>query len=133
VDKLHETRSFTKLLLSNFGYVVHSFPDAEDALGSFDPEIHDLVVTDQEMAGISGQEMAHIIKMRSPSTPVVMYSGVRPADCSCLDVVVEKSASLTVLKDAVEKFLAGGKNPSKPCLNGAPPRDCSSIRRAATR
>ena len=46
------------------------------------------------MSPMTGAEMAHIIKMRSPGTPVLMYTGAPPEDQSCLDVVVSKADSL---------------------------------------
>jgi DNA-binding NtrC family response regulator len=106
VDDTREARFITKMFLANFGFIVHSFSSAEDALTHFDCQVHDLVVTDNAMAGMTGEEMAHVIKMRSPSTPVVMYSGRLPANCSCLDSIVVKPASLDALKDAVDKLLA---------------------------
>ena len=105
VDDKHESRAILKWFLSGFGYIVHSLPSAEDALALFDPRVHDLVVTDNSMPGMTGEEMSHIIKMRSPSTPVIMYTGKSPADRSCLDIVILKPAHLTVLKDAVDKPL----------------------------
>jgi len=59
-------------------FVVHAFSNAQDALVHFDPRIHDLVVTDNSMAMMTGAEMAQIIKLRSPATPVLMYSGHPP-------------------------------------------------------
>jgi DNA-binding NtrC family response regulator len=106
VDDAHEARFITKMFLANFGFIVHSFSNAEDALTHFDGQVHDLVVTDNTMPGMTGEEMAHVIKMRSPSTPVVMYSGTRPSDCSCLDSIVVKPADLSALKEAVDKVLA---------------------------
>jgi DNA-binding NtrC family response regulator len=106
VDDAHQLRLVTKLFLVNSGFIVHSFSSAEDALSHFDCRVHDLIVTDNTMPGMTGEEMAYIIKMRSPSTPVVMYSGKRPIDCSCLDFYVEKPASLASLKNAVDKLLA---------------------------
>ena len=97
------------MFLANFGFIVHSFSSAEDALNHFDSRVHDLVVTDNTMPGMTGEEMAHVIKMRSPSTPVIMYSGRLPADRSCLDSVVAKPSSLDALKDAVDKLLAPPK------------------------
>ena len=109
VDDTHEARFITKMFLANFGFIVHSFSSAEDALNHFDSRVHDLVVTDNTMPGMTGEEMAHVIKMRSPSTPVIMYSGRLPADRSCLDSVVAKPSSLDALKDAVDKLLAPPK------------------------
>jgi CheY-like chemotaxis protein len=55
---------------------------------------------------MTGAEMAHIIKMRSPATPVVMYTGAAPKDCSCLDAVVLKPTPLPLLKETIDKLLA---------------------------
>src|SRR6476620_6842461 len=78
VDDLDDSRVTTKWFLTNFGYAVDSVRSAEEALALFNPKIHDVIVTDNSMPGMSGAEMAHVIKMRSPSTPVLMYSGLPP-------------------------------------------------------
>jgi CheY-like chemotaxis protein len=106
VDDTRETRLMTKWFLDYVGYVVHAFSSAEDALVHFDPKVHDLVVTDNSMPMMTGAEMAHIIKLRSPSTPVLMFTGAAPKDRSCLDVVIEKPGSLPMLKDAIDLLLA---------------------------
>ena len=106
VDDGDDCRITTKWFLSNFGYAVDAVRTAEDALSLFDPKIHDLVVTDNAMPGMTGAEMAHVIKLRSPSTPVLMYSGNAPDDRSCLDGVVQRPAHLLALKDAIERLLA---------------------------
>ena len=111
VDDLDDCRLATKWFLGNFGYAVDSVRSAQEALVLFDPRIHDLVVTDNFMPGMTGAEMAHIIKLRSPATPVVMYSGQLPEDRSCLDSVVQRPTHLLMLKDAVENLLS--KRPSE--------------------
>lgn len=106
VDDGDGTRVTTKWFLANFGYSVYSARSAEEALVLFDPKIHDLVLTDNTMPGMSGAEMAHIIKMRSPQTPVLMYTGMPPEDQSCMDLVIKKPVHMLVLKEAVDKFFA---------------------------
>ena len=69
VDDADEIRVTTKWFLAHFGYLVDSARNAEEALALFDPAIHDLVVTDNGMPGMTGAEMALVIKMRSPSLP----------------------------------------------------------------
>jgi len=49
--------------------------------------------------------MAHIIKLRSPSTPVVMCSGAPPTDSPAIDVVIKKPTYLLAIKDAIDKLL----------------------------
>jgi DNA-binding NtrC family response regulator len=106
VDDDDGCRLTTKWFLTNFGYVVDSVRSAEEALTMFDAKTHSLVVTDNAMPGMTGVEMAHIIKLRSPSTPVLMYTGQMPGDQSCLDLVIQRPTHLLVLKQGVEKLLA---------------------------
>lgn len=106
VDDQDESRTTTKWFLGSFGYVVESARSAEEALARFDAKIHDLVITDNSMPGMTGGEMAHVLKMRSPSTPILMHSGQPPDDHSCLDFVIQKPAHLLTLKAAAEKLLA---------------------------
>lgn len=106
VDDRDELRVTMKWFLTNFGYEVDSARNAEEALVLFDPKIHNLVITDNSMPGMTGVEMSHIIKLRSPATPVVMFSGNPPADRSCLDFLIRKPAHLMELKEAVDKLMA---------------------------
>jgi CheY-like chemotaxis protein len=106
VDDQTEVRMATKWFLSSFGYAVDTARSAEEALALFDPKTHDLVVTDNRMATMTGLEMAHIIKLRSPSTPVLMYTALPPGNQSCLDLVIQKPAHLLTLKESVAKLLA---------------------------
>jgi CheY-like chemotaxis protein len=105
VDDQDDARVTTKWFLANFGYEVDSARNAEEALQLFNPQIHDLVITDNGMPGMSGLEMAHIIKMRSRSTPIIMYSGAPPTDLSCLDLVIRRPTHLLNLKEAVQAIL----------------------------
>lgn len=106
VDDGDACRVTTKWFLTNFGYAVDAARSAEEGLALFNPAIHDLVVTDNSMPGMTGAEMAHVIKMRSPSTPVLMYSGHPPDDRSCLDRVIQRPTHLLALKDAADELLA---------------------------
>jgi len=106
VDDVDDSRVTTKWFLTNFGYAVDSVRSAEEALALFNPKIHDVVVTDNSMPGMSGAEMAHVIKLRSPATPVLMYSGLPPADPAGVDLVIQRQTHMLALKDAVDKLLA---------------------------
>jgi CheY-like chemotaxis protein len=106
VDDGDQTRLLTKWFLSNFGYSVDTARTAEEALVRFNPATHDIIVTDNSMPGMSGAEMAHIIKLRSPSTPVLMYTGRAPDDQACIDLVIERPTHLLELKKAIEQLLS---------------------------
>src|SRR2546423_15260832 len=105
VDDGDDSRLTTKWFLCNFGYAVDSVRSAEEALALFNPKIHDVVVTDNSMPGMSGSEMAHIIKLRSPGTPVLMYTGLAPTDQTCLDLVIQRPTHMLALKEAVDRLL----------------------------
>ena len=106
VDDDVDTRLLTKLFLNNFGYEVDSACSAAEALERFNSGVHDLVLTDNSMPGMTGGEMAHIIKLRSPSTPVVMCTGNPVKDLSSIDIIIQKPTHLLAIKDAIEKLLA---------------------------
>jgi len=106
VDDRDAFRATTVELLSSIGFTVESARSAEAALLLFDQDTHDVVVTDNSMPGMSGAEMAHIIKLRSPSTPILMYTAQPPADTSSLDLVIQKPAPVGALKQGLEKLLA---------------------------
>ena len=106
VDDDVDIRILTRFFLNNFGYEVDCANSAIEALARFDPALHDLVLTDNSMPGMTGGEMAHIIKLRSPATPVVMCSGNPPNDCTSIDVVIKKPTYLLAIKDAIDKLLA---------------------------
>jgi DNA-binding response OmpR family regulator len=106
VDDQDEYRVMARWFLISFGFGVESARTAQEALAVFDPATHDLVITDNTMPGMSGAEMARLIKRRSPTTPVLMCSGRLPADQSGLDLVIQKPVHLLTVKAAVEQMLA---------------------------
>jgi CheY-like chemotaxis protein len=105
VDDDDDTRLLTKMFLNNFGYEVEPVDSAGEALVRFNPALHDVVVTDNSMKGMTGGEMAVIIKLRSPSTPVLMCTGNPPDDRSSIDIVITKPTHLLALKDAIDNLL----------------------------
>jgi len=109
VDDNVDTRLLTKMFLNNFGFEVDSAESAGEALDRFSPGQHSLVLTDNSMPGMTGGEMARVIKQRSPSTPVVMCSGNPPSDCSAIDVVIKKPTYLLAIKDAIDQLLQAPK------------------------
>lgn len=107
VDNVAECRVTTKWFLTGLGYAVESVRNPDEALALFDPGVHDLIITDEGRRGaLSGEEMAHIIKLRSPSTPVLMCAETPPSDPSCLDAVVQRPTNLVVVKETVDRLLA---------------------------
>jgi len=54
VDDDDDTRLLTKIFLNNFGYEVDSANSTAEALARFNPSLHDLVLTDNSMPGMTG-------------------------------------------------------------------------------
>jgi CheY-like chemotaxis protein len=100
-------RHMVKWTLTDYGYLVDVTRTAEEALSLFDATIHDAVVTTDTLPGISGNELAHIIKLRSPGTPVVLLaSRPVPQDRSCLDAVIDQGTRVSGLLSALRELLA---------------------------
>jgi DNA-binding NtrC family response regulator len=77
------------------------------ALEQFSSERFDLVITDQAMDGLSGEQLAGAIKQSSPTTPVIMLTGfgdlmkASGTNPEHVDYVVSKPASLLDLSRAI--------------------------------
>ncbi len=67
----------TQMLLETRGYHVTSFTNQEEALAAVlnDPSAFDLIVTDYNMQGMSGLEVASSLKRICPGMPVALTSG----------------------------------------------------------
>jgi CheY-like chemotaxis protein len=75
VDDEPEVRAALRDLLVRDGHSVVACTDGESALEAFDSDQFDLVITDLGMAGLSGWDVARLIKERAPRTPVAMVTG----------------------------------------------------------
>jgi signal transduction histidine kinase len=64
-------------MLRGLGYTVHEAPDGETALLMLDSEADgtDLVVTDIQMPGMNGDELAAQIRARRPGLPILFITG----------------------------------------------------------
>jgi PAS domain S-box-containing protein len=66
-----------KAMLERLGYQVHGFTIAEQALAAFktDPSAFDLLVTDYNMPGASGLDVAREMRRLRPDLPIALASG----------------------------------------------------------
>jgi len=90
--------------------------DGLAALELFRRETFDLVITDQSMPGISGEQLARAIAEKSPQTPVILLTGFgeemhatrkNPGD---INLVVSKPVSIADLRAAIHRVLSGAAN-----------------------
>ncbi len=107
VEDADGKRLTRKWLLGSLGYAVDAVRSAEEALILFKAETHDVVVAATTLPGMTGPELAQVIKMRSPSTPVLLCTaGPACDDHSCVDAVVPGMAHVQALVEALERLLA---------------------------
>ena len=74
--------------LEQAGFTVTLVRDGADALSQFDPDVHDLVVTDIVMPGVDGYELCRRIKAIDPHRPVLLLTSMTEP----LDVIHALSA-----------------------------------------
>lgn len=89
-------------MLRSGGHAVTTAANGEEALSLFDPEAHDVVITDLGMPKMNGWEVAERVKTRSPATRVFLLTGwgegVVASDASrFVDQVIAKPISADAL------------------------------------
>jgi GAF domain-containing protein/ActR/RegA family two-component response regulator len=70
-----EIRKLLVDLLAGQGHTVAACPDGASGLARFQAGPFDLVITDLGMPGLSGWEVARLVKERRPETPVTLITG----------------------------------------------------------
>jgi signal transduction histidine kinase/ActR/RegA family two-component response regulator len=109
-------------LLARDGHTVVFCLDAESALARFAQEPFDVVVTDLGMPGLSGWEVARLVKQRRPETPVIMVTGwgdrIDPADAEGrgVDHVVAKPFKRDHMREVIAAALGGIGQRSSPAV-----------------
>jgi len=108
------------MLLQHLGHTVQCAASGEEALGLFDAVYHTLVITDFLMPGMSGDDLAAALKVRSPATPIILYSASPGVCLDHADSLISKPASLDEFRRAVESVASSRTRPSR---SGLGPRD----------
>jgi CheY-like chemotaxis protein len=104
-----------KMMLAFDGHEVQTANSGREALGIFDREKFDLVITDFSMPVMKGDELALAIKGRTPGQPVIMitaYAEMLQSSGNPLagvDCVISKPFLLDDLRQAIVKVSAGKK------------------------
>ncbi len=73
-------RELGEFNLRKAGYAVETAADGAAGLERFDPERHDLVITDLRMPRVPGMEVLTRVKERSPETPVLVITAYGNVD-----------------------------------------------------
>jgi CheY-like chemotaxis protein len=66
--------------LEVLGHEADLVADGREGLARFDPSVHQIVLTDFLMPGLTGLEVAAAIRARSRTTPIVMITGFAKPD-----------------------------------------------------
>lgn len=90
----------------------------DQALQKFQENDFDLVITDQAMPGMSGDQLAATIRHLQPTVPIMLLTGFgdtesSSADRSNVDVIVGKPINLPTLRQAISRLMTSNplKNP----------------------
>jgi CheY-like chemotaxis protein len=101
-----------RMLLEYDGHAVETASNGEEALTLFEKAKFDVVITDYEMPGMKGDQLALTIKARAPNQPVVMITAYAEKLASSgnpltgIDCVISKPFKLEDLRAAIAKVLA---------------------------
>jgi CheY-like chemotaxis protein len=93
------------LALAGAGYSVDVASSGKEALERFRADIYDLVLTDFQMPGMTGLELAERLKSRNPSVRVILLSGSPPSKSPAIDRVMEKPFTIAELRNAIAQLL----------------------------
>lgn len=98
-----------KMMLAFDGHRVDSASSGQEALQLLEKGKYDLVITDYAMPAMKGDELAVVIKSRTPSQPVVLitaYAEMLKASNNPLrgvDFIISKPFLLENLREAISK------------------------------
>lgn len=96
-------------ILEMQGYKAVSAYSAKEALEKFDQQDFDILVTDFRMEGMNGVELAHKIRQKSPSTPVIIVTGYGPVDGGKdVSACLQKEDLFPALLDKIKFYLGEG-------------------------
>jgi PAS domain S-box-containing protein len=112
-------------VLTRDGHQVAVCSDGAAGLARFEREEFDLVITDLGMPGMSGWEVARLVKLARPGVPVVMITGwgdrIDPAEAVSrgVDVLISKPFKRDQIREVVNAAL--GEAPAPTARPGQPP------------
>jgi DNA-binding response OmpR family regulator len=109
-DEVHLAKSAARLLQRG-GHEVRALTAGADAVEALTREPFDAVVTDLEMPGVDGVQVARTARERAPTACVVMVSGCFGDRARLLEagvcMTVDKPADYQAILDAVAECRAG--------------------------
>ena len=101
-----------KMTLEFDGHKIETAASGQAALAMFEKAKFDLVITDYEMPGMKGNELAERIKAINPKQPVVLLTAyaemlaAKQTPVDAVDCVISKPFLLEDFRDAIAKATA---------------------------
>lgn len=107
VDDEDIPRTVRKMILQKQGYKVIAAASGREALALVEAGGISLVLTDQMMPGMTGTELTKSVKVRNPTMPVILISGMNeiPPDAIYADRFISKIGGPELLFRTVAEVL----------------------------
>ena len=110
VDDNNVCRIVVSKMLSRLGYEVSSANSGENGLSIFLKRKFDIVLSDYEMPGMDGVDLAYSVKKSSPRTQVVIMTGagketVFSRNSTSVDEVISKPFTLARIDETIKDLL----------------------------
>jgi len=113
IEDERSVREVLTKMLESRGYHVVASADGQSGLNRFQEEPFDLVVTDLNMPGLSGWDVAREVKLHAPGTPVILVTGTGDridravAGAKGIDSVVGKPFEFREVMRTIAQALVG--------------------------
>jgi FixJ family two-component response regulator len=113
-------RNALRALLRSASYRAETFPSAEEFVASEAAALSDCVITDVAMQGLSGLELAALLKSRGCAVPVILISALTDADLELKAILngarclLRKPVESNALISLVEESIASRPRAKRP-------------------
>jgi len=100
-------------ILRTEGYRAVPASNAAEALRVLEEEEFDLLVTDSQMPGMSGLELARAVRNRYPDFPVIVMTAFEPVECEHVTLWLPKQYLFPNLLEKIRYCLTGVEQESE--------------------
>jgi len=100
-------------ILRTEGYRAVPASNAAEALRAFEEEEFDLLVTDSQMPGMSGVELARAVRNRNPHFPVIVMTAFEPVESEHVTLWLPKRYLFPNLLEKIRYCLTGAEEESE--------------------
>ena len=105
VDDEAELTHVASVGLTNVGYQVITVSNGEAALKIVQAQSIDLLVTDQTMPGMRGEELAEEVKLILPNLPILLISGADQPETNAINDFLTKPYTMSELAAKIAELL----------------------------